>query len=213
MCCFWGCCTSDCYLHGLVLQAIWQFSRGHLALSKKGDSHHDWHLLSLSEVKLRSVSTWTAQSSFADCILKVRRGFLHAGRWHSHHIGLKLFFFYWDHGAMRWFFSLQATSVLIQVKILSNFGLFGASIEHQDEIHSTGPASKIYAHDSFIGRWKHFPRISILSLNSEPKNIITVQSYLVLVLKKFWISVWKHKVEVVKSIPLCPLHQEVEFLD
>jgi uncharacterized membrane protein len=157
MCCFWGCCTSDCYLHGLVLQAIWQFSWGHLALSKKGDSHHDWHLLSLSEVKLRSVSTWTAQNSFADCILKGQErlfymlvgGIVTILVWN-------FYFFYWDHGAMRWFFSLQATSVLIQVKILANFGLFGASIEHQDEIHSTGPASKIYAHDSFIGRWKHF---------------------------------------------------------
>lgn len=62
-------------------------------------------------------------------------------------------------------------------------------------------------------KMKTLPRISILLLNSEPKNIITVQSYLVLVLKKFWISVWKHKAEVVKSIPLCPLYQEVEFLD
>jgi hypothetical protein len=45
---------------------------------------------------------------------------------------------------------LQATSVLIQVKILSNFGFLGASIEHQDEIRSSGPASKIYADDILL---------------------------------------------------------------
>ncbi len=28
MCCFWDCRTSECYLHGLVLQVIWQFSQG-----------------------------------------------------------------------------------------------------------------------------------------------------------------------------------------
>ncbi len=44
----------------------------------------------------------------------------------------------------------KPTSVLIQVKILSNFGFFGASIEHQDEIHSSGPALKTYAHDILL---------------------------------------------------------------
>ncbi len=63
---------------------------------------------------------------------------------------LKLFFVCWDHGATRWFFSLQPTNVLIQVKILANFGFFEASIENQDEIHSGGPAPKTYAHDILL---------------------------------------------------------------
>jgi hypothetical protein len=45
---------------------------------------------------------------------------------------------------------LQPTNVLIQVKILANFGFFEASIENQDEIHSGGPAPKTYAHDILL---------------------------------------------------------------
>ncbi len=97
MCCFWDCCTSDCYLHGLVLQAIWQFSRGHLALSKKGDSHHDdvyfpwvrwnWGLFphGLHRVLLL-IAFFRFQLFLLRVILflKVRRGFLHACWWAYH---------------------------------------------------------------------------------------------------------------------------------
>ncbi len=211
MCCFWDCCTSDCYLHGLVLQAIWQFSWGHLALSKKGDSHNDWHLLSVRwnwgqfHRVLLLIAFFRFQLFLLRVILllKVRRGFymLVGG------IVTNIVFCLlrsWCHKVILLFASHQCPDSGQNLSKLWIFWGFNWT-SGWDSLKWT--SIKDLCTWFFNKKMKILPWIFILLLNSEPKNIITVQSYLVLVLK-FWISVRKHKAEVVKSIPLCPLYQE-----
>jgi hypothetical protein len=143
-------------------------------------------------------------------LLKVRRGFSHDCWWHSHQ--------YWFGSILEIVFCLFK-SWCHKVILLFASHWCPDSSQNFSKLWIFWGFNWTWGWDSlkwtsikdlctwfFYRKVKTLPRISILSLNSEPKKIITVQSYLVLVLKKFWISGQKHKAEVVKSIPLFLLY-------